>query len=91
MIEQKPFTTTATVVDVSADANIGYRGFHVRETAGAAAIVIIRETSSTGEILDSIGLAALESKHVLYPEPIRCDGDIHVTVTGTVTGHVRYQ
>ncbi len=91
MIEQRPFTVTATVVDVGADDNIGYRGFNARETAGAAAIVIIREGSSGGEILDSIGLAALESKHILYPEPIRCDGDVHVTVTGTVTGSVRYQ
>lgn len=90
-MDQKAFTVTATVVDVNADSLSSFRGFYARETAGSAAIVVIREGSSSGNIIDSIGLAALESKHIVYPEGIRVDGDIHVTVTGTVVGAVRYE
>lgn len=92
MIEQKGFTVSATVLDVTAVAVTSYHGFTVRETAGAAATVTIREGSSSGDILDTVGLAANESSSDLYPigSGVRCDGDLVVVVTGTVVGSLRY-
>lgn len=91
MISQKGFTASATVVDVSAIGLLGYRGISVRETAGAAAIVTVREGSSSGEVLGNYGLAALGSVDFCFPEAVRCDGDLVVVVTGTVVGSLRYE
>lgn len=90
MVAQKNFTVSATVVDVAATGILTYRGISVRETAGAAATVTVREGSATGEILDTIGLAANESTRELYPEGVACYGDLCVVVTGTVVGSLRY-
>lgn len=90
MIQQRQFTVTATVVDVSSTAVMQYRGFSVRETAGATAVVEVHEGSGSGDVLDTIALAANESTRELYPEGIQCNGDLCVVVTGTVVGSLRY-
>lgn len=69
-----------------------YCGFSIRETAGAAAVVRIYDHASaaSGNLLDTIRLAANESARECYPRGIRADNGVYVDiVSGTVEGSVR--
>lgn len=76
---------------VSASAK-DYRGFTVRETAGATAVLVIYDNASTnsGTILENIGLLANESRSEFYPAGVKTSNGIYVDiVSGTVAGSVR--
>lgn len=68
-----------------------YYGFSIRETAGAAAVVRVYDaTSAAGTLLDTIGLAALESAREYYPGGVWAQTGIYVDiVSGAVEGSVR--
>ena len=70
-----------------------YRGFSVRETAGAAAVLQLRDaiTGSTGRLLEEISLAAVESARESYANGVEVVTGIYVNlVSGTMpTGSVR--
>lgn len=70
-----------------------YRGFSVRETSGvAAAVVRIHDgTDNTGVVLDTVQLAANESRAEWYPDGgIWATLGLHVdVVSGAVEGSVR--
>lgn len=68
-----------------------YKGFTVRETAGATATLVVYDNASaaSGTIIEQIALAANESARELYPNGVWCDNGIYVDVTGTVAGSVR--
>lgn len=70
-----------------------YRGFTLRETAGAAAIVRIFDNPSeaSGTLLDTIGLSANESAREWYGgDGIRAEKGIWFeVVAGAVEGSVR--
>lgn len=71
----------------------GYFGFALRETAGAAAVVRIRDGGViTGDILDTVSLLANESAREWYgPQGIKGRSGLYVEiVSGTVEGSVRY-
>lgn len=84
----------------SGGGTCAYMGITVRETAGAAAVVRIREgtfsnagvVASTGRILDTIALAANASLSEWYgPQGKFCNGDIYYEkVSGAVEGAVFY-
>lgn len=68
-----------------------YRGFSVRETAGAAAVVrIFDNTAASGTLLEEISLAANESAREFYIGGVPTVIGIFVqVVSGAVTGSVR--
>lgn len=68
-----------------------YGGFSVRETAGStAAIRVYDGTSASGTLLDTIGLAGLESARESYVNMLQFSNGIYVDiVSGTVEGSVR--
>lgn len=68
-----------------------YYGFSLRETAGAAAVVRVRDSGVVGgNILDTISLAANESAREFYaPGGKNCRGGLYVEiVSGTVEGAI---
>lgn len=67
-----------------------FRGYTVRETAGAAATVRIHDgASATGVLLATIALTANQSQTVLDGAGVYFDGGVFVeVVTGTVEGSV---
>lgn len=70
----------------------GYRGFAIRETVGAAAVVQVFDNASanSGTLLDTIALAANGSASQLYSDGVRAAAGIRVhIVSGTVEGSVR--
>lgn len=94
----EPAATTASVALTGADMVIAatakdYRGFTIRETAGATAVVVLYDHASTasGTILEAIALAPNESAREYYG-----DGGVKTTngiycdvVSGAVAGSVR--
>lgn len=75
----------------STDQIVSYRGFTLRETASATALVYIRQGGSSGLILDVIGFAANAAVSDYYSLGIRCEGDIYYDLSsGTVEGTIRY-
>ena len=69
-----------------------YRGFTIRETAGAAAVVVIYDNASaaSGTVLEQVSLGANESAREFYPSAIFAAAGIYVdVVSGTVAGSVR--
>lgn len=67
-----------------------YRGFSLRETAGASATVRLRDGSATGQILDVVSLQANESARELYDGgEVATVGIFYELVAGTVEGVVR--
>lgn len=69
-----------------------YRGFTLRETAGAVATVRIFDgTSAAGTLLDTVAFAANESRSEYYPDGgIRASTGIWFeVVAGAVEGSVR--
>ncbi len=80
-------------VAVNAGAGpVAYMGFSVRETAGAAASFRLRDGTVTGNILESVGLAANQSTGDYYENGIIAEtGQIYYEkITGTIEGCVRY-
>lgn len=76
---------------VRATASV-YRGFTIRETAGAAAVVRIFDNASaaSGTVLEEISLAANESARECYGAGIWAENGIYVdVVSGAVAGSVR--
>lgn len=90
-------TTAATVALTGSDQAASavpavYRGFSVRETAGAVAVVRIYDHASaaSGTLLDTISLAASESRAEYYAQGIWAVNGIYVKiVSGTIEGSVR--
>lgn len=83
-----------TGADQAVTANAGvYRGFALRETAGAAAVVRIYDNASAGSgtLIDSVRLAANESLSAwLSGGGIRVSSGIFVdVVSGAVEGSIR--
>lgn len=69
-----------------------YRGFTIRETAGAAATIRIHDgTSASGTLLDVVGLAIGESAREWYDTGgIWAENGVYVDiVTGTIEGSIR--
>jgi hypothetical protein len=67
-----------------------YCGFSLRETAGTTATVLVYDgTGASGTLLDSVSLAANESRAEFYPGGIIADTGIYIDVTGTVAGSFR--
>jgi hypothetical protein len=69
-----------------------YRGFGVRETAGATAVLRIYDNASaaSGVLLDVVSLVANESARELYPGAIHASNGVYVqVVSGTIEGSVR--
>jgi hypothetical protein len=68
-----------------------YRGYTVRETAGAAAVLRVYDnTANSGTLLDTISLAASGSASALYDPALRADLGIRVdVVSGAVEGSIR--
>lgn len=68
-----------------------YCGFSVRETAGSTATLLFYDNASaaSGTLVDTVALAAGESRSEFYPGGIWCVNGIFVDVTGTVQGSVR--
>jgi hypothetical protein len=69
-----------------------YRGFSIRETAGAAAVVRIYDgASASGTLLDTVSLVASESARELYGScGIWATAGIFVdVVSGSVEGSIR--
>jgi hypothetical protein len=69
-----------------------YHGFSVRETAGATAVLRVHAgTSNTGEVLDTVSLAANESAREYYEEGLTVRSGIYVDiVSGAVEGSIRH-
>lgn len=67
-----------------------YRGYSLRETAGAAATVRLWDnTSAAGVLLATIALAANSSKDFVAPHNVMAQNGIFVqVVAGTVEGSV---
>lgn len=67
-----------------------FRGFTVRETAGAAAVVVIHDgASATGAVLGAITLPAAGSQTVMDDEGVWYTTGVFVeVVSGTVSGSV---
>jgi hypothetical protein len=78
---------------VAAAAPAAYKGFSIRETAGATAIIRIYDNASaaSGTLLDTIRLAANESAREWYgPGGIDALNGIYVDiVSGAAEGSVR--
>ena len=70
-----------------------YRGFSIRETAGAAAVLQLRDaiTGSTGVLLEEISLASLESARENYVNGVEVKVGVYANlISGTMpTGSVR--
>lgn len=70
-----------------------YRGFTVRETAGAPAVMVIWDNASaaSGTPIDEVTLAANESAREFYPEGgVRTTNGIYVQiVSGAIAGSIR--
>ena len=91
MAAQAVNATNGIVVDRGIGANVIYRGFTLRETGGAAALVKIRVNTATGKILDVIPMVAGEGVADFYEDGIYCDGDLYCEIaTGAVEGTIRY-
>jgi len=89
-------STNAVAVTVSAVVSAtpkGYRGFSIRETAGAPAVVSIYDNASTnsGTIIEQISLLANESAREFYGDGgvTTVNGIYFSVVSGTVAGSVR--
>ena len=67
-------------------------GFNVAETAGAAAVVELYSLNDTGDVIDTVKLAANQSGTIVFPKAVhmRFDGGCYVKVTGTVVGSLFY-
>lgn len=66
-----------------------FRGFSVRESAGAAAVATVnfRSGSVSGQILWTLELAADESAGIVLPDQLLTSGGVYVqVVAGTITG-----
>jgi len=86
-----PVALTGSDQVVSASGSV-YKGFAIRETAGAAAVVLVYDHASaaSGTLLDTISLAANESAREFYSEGIMALLGIYVdVVSGAVAGSVR--
>lgn len=84
----------STLVDVTDATRVSrYMGISVRETAGATAVLRIREGSASGAILDTIYLAANDSITTWYgPMGKKCSGDlVEDWVSGAYEGSVFVQ
>jgi hypothetical protein len=70
---------------------VNYRGFGLRETAGATATVRFWDgTTPAGTILDTVKLSANESARELYPDGIRAAVGLYCEiVAGAVEGSAR--
>ncbi len=83
------FTVSAVIAATAKD----YRGFAVRETAGAAAVVRLWDNASaaSGTVVEEITLAANESAREFYGDGgIKTSNGIYAqVVSGTVAGIVR--
>jgi hypothetical protein len=69
-----------------------YKGFTVRETVGAVAVVRVWDnaTEASGTVLEEIALAANESARECYTDGIWASAGIFVdVVSGTVAGSIR--
>lgn len=84
---------TNVTTDVAVSGNPGvYKGFSLRETAGAAAVVrIFDAASATGTVLDEIAFDANESVREYYDPGIPARTAIWFeVVSGAVTGSIRW-
>ena len=67
-------------------------GFNVAETAGAAAVVELYSENDTGDVIDTVKLAASQSGTIVFPKAVhmRFDGGCYVKVTGAIVGSLFY-
>lgn len=83
------FTATTAIAASAKD----YRGFTIRETAGAPAVVVVYDNASaaSGTILEEIGLAPNESAREFYPDGgVKTTNGIYLSVaSGAVAGSIR--
>lgn len=77
---------------VATSKNGTYYGLALRETAGAAAVLRIREGGATGRILETISLAASESRSEFYVAGLSFGNGLYEDwVSGAYEGSVRYE
>ncbi len=71
---------------------IYYRGFSIRETAGAAATIKVYDgIDATGTLIDSIAFTAGQSVRETYGPPKICKTGLYVQiVAGTIEGTILF-
>ncbi|MGH8575340.1 MAG: hypothetical protein ACREXJ_00140 [Gammaproteobacteria bacterium] len=86
----RPIALTGADQVVSPNQAI-YRGYSVRETAGAAAVVRVYDdpAAAAGTLLDTIALAANASQNVLHDGVFAASGVFVDVVSGAVEGSIR--
>ena len=67
-------------------------GFHITETAGAAAIVQLKDGGSSGQVVVDIRLPAVTGGNSIHfsdgQRPLLFNKGLYVDITGTVTGTI---
>lgn len=82
-------TFTADLNLTSAPLVRSIMGFHIAETAGAAAEVRLRDGGASGDIFVQVNLAADESRHVPFSRPVIFPAGVFVdVVSGSVQGGI---
>lgn len=62
-------------------------GFSFYEDASAAALIILRKGSVSGQIIATIPLAADQGATIQFDNPIACEGGVYVQESsGSITG-----
>lgn len=86
-----PFTGASGALALVPAPFTYYRGFRLRETAGAIATIVVWDNASaaSGTILDEIQFTALESVRETYSPPQVAKNGIYLqVVAGTVAGSI---
>lgn len=86
-----PFTGASGALALVPAPFIYYRGFRLRETAGAIATLVIWDNASaaSGTVLDEIQFSAAESVRETYGPPQIAKNGIYIqVVAGTVAGSI---
>ena len=89
-----PYTVAASGNYGPVPAGGGYviiSGISIGETAGSAGTITLREGTSGGKIIGRINLAANGSTSFVELPHIRCQGQLYIVVTGTLTGAVYFR
>lgn len=85
--------TFTTSRDLTSAPRVGsVLGFHVAETAGAAAVVRLRDGSVTGAIFSEVRLPSVtggNSVHFAANRPMLFPKGLYVEVSGTVVGSIQ--
>lgn len=90
-MRELPFSGASGALALVPAPFLYYRGFSLRETAGAAASLVIYDnaTAASGPILDEVSLIAAESARENYGIAKIAKAGLYIqVVAGTVTGSI---